>query len=168
MHNKRYANRLLLLYIELEYIYKKVYKNLLYRYKKYFEYKMIYLIFTFLCLICYNEYIMKVGEKYMNREELKEKSIELYMSGKTLTEIANIFKKSRTYITNLIKDDEKYIAIKQNRKIKVYKRKNYKQMTIHIPTEFIKGIGITEDKNEKEFVNVFFDRVNNHIIISKV
>lgn len=104
----------------------------------------------------------------MDKKELKEYCINMFSNGSTISEIAKSIKKSRTYITNLINDDEKYKFIKQNRKIKVYKRKNYKQMTIHIPTEFIKGIGVTDDKNKKEFVNVFYDKNNNQIIITKV
>lgn len=104
----------------------------------------------------------------MEIKRLKEYCINMFANGSTISEIAKTINKSRTYITNLIKDDEKYKSIKLNRKIKVYKRKNYKQMTIHIPTEFIKGIGVTDDKNTKEFVNVFYDKNNNQIIITKV
>ena len=41
-------------------------------------------------------------------------------------------------------------------------------MTIHIPTEFIKKIVISEDKTKEEFVNIFYDTNNNQIIIKKV
>lgn len=104
----------------------------------------------------------------MDKKELKEHCIDMFINGISLSKIAEDISKSRTYITNLIKDDERYKLYKQNRKIKVYKRKHYKQMTIHIPTEFIKGIGVTDDKDAKEFVNVFFDKNNNQIIITKV
>lgn len=104
----------------------------------------------------------------MDKKELKEYCVQLFSKGKTISEIVKTTGKSRTYITNLIKDDKRYKSIKQNRKIKVYKRKNYKQMTIHIPTEFIKGIGISEDKSKKEFVNIFYDKENNQIIIKKI
>lgn len=104
----------------------------------------------------------------MDKSELKEFCISMFLDGHTISYIAKTINKSRTYITNLIKNDDRYISTKRNRKIKVYKRKNYKQMTIHIPTEFIKGIGITEYKSQTEFVNVFFDKDNNQIIISKV
>ena len=104
----------------------------------------------------------------MNKKELKEYCINMFINGISLSKIAEDTNKSRTFITNLIKEDERYKMYKQNRKIKVYKRKHYKQMTIHIPTDFIKGIGITDDKSKNEFVNVFFDKNNNQIIISKV
>ena len=103
----------------------------------------------------------------MDKNKFKEQCLQLFINGETLSEISKLTGKSRTYITNLIKDDENYINIKQNRKIKVYKRKNYKQMTIHIPTEFIKGIGVTEDKNKTDFVNVFYDKEKKQIIIKK-
>lgn len=104
----------------------------------------------------------------MDKKELKKYCINMFVNGSTLSDIAKDTRFSRTYITNLIKDDKKYLQIKDNRKIKVYKRKNYKQMTIHIPTEFIKGIGISENKNVEEFVNIFYDRFNNQIIIKKI
>ena len=104
----------------------------------------------------------------MDKKELKKYCINMFANGSTLSNIAKDTGFSRTYITNLIKDDKKYLNIKDNRKIKVYKRKNYKQMTIHIPTEFIKAIGISEDKNKDEFVNVFHDATNNQIIIKKI
>lgn len=104
----------------------------------------------------------------MDKNELREHCINMFINGISLSKMAENIGKSRTYITNLIKDDERYKSYKQNRKIKVYKRKHYKQMTIHIPTEFIKGIGVTDDKNRKEFVNVFYDKNANQIIITKV
>ena len=104
----------------------------------------------------------------MEKYDLKEKCIKLIEDGKNVSEIAQLLGYSRTYISNLIKDDKQYKFIRQNRKIKVYKRNHYKQMTIHIPTEFIKGIGVTEDKNINDFVNVFFDENNEQIIITKV
>jgi hypothetical protein len=104
----------------------------------------------------------------MDKNELKKYCINMFVNGITLTNIAKSTGFSRTYITNLIKNDKKYLHIKDNRKIKVYKRKNYKQMTIHIPTEFIKGIGISENKTIEEFVNIFYDRFNNQIIIKKI
>lgn len=104
----------------------------------------------------------------MDKKELKEDCINKFIKGFSLSKIAKDISKSRTYITNLIKDDERYKLYKQNRKIKVYKRKSYKQMTIHIPTEFIRGIGVTEDKNKTDFVNVFYDKENNQIVITKV
>lgn len=104
----------------------------------------------------------------MDKKELKKYCIDMFSNGSTISDIAKTINKSRTYITNLIKDDETYKAIKQNRKIKVYKRRNYKQMTIHIPTEFIKRIGVSEDKNINDFVNVFYDKNKNQIIITKV
>ena len=104
----------------------------------------------------------------MDKNELKKYCLQLFINGNTLSEISDITGKSRTYITNLIKDDKKYLQIKQNRKIKVYKRKNYNQMTIHIPTEFIKGLGISDDKKQTEYVNIFFDKEHKQIIINKV
>ena len=104
----------------------------------------------------------------MNKEELRKYCIDMLAKGNTIVKIAKQTGFSRTYISNLIKEDDQYKIIKNKRKIKVYKRKKYKQMTIHIPTEFIKGIGISENKNIEEFVNIFYDRFNNQIIIKKI
>ena len=104
----------------------------------------------------------------MNKEELREYCMDMLAKGNTIVKIAKQTGFSRTYISNLIKEDDQYKIIKNKRKIKVYKRKKYKQMTIHIPTEFIKKIGISEDKTKEEFVNIFYDTNNNQIIIKKV
>ncbi len=45
----------------------------------------------------------------MEKRELKKKCIELYLEGKTYTEIAKLTGWSRTFITDLIKNDEKII-----------------------------------------------------------
>ena len=103
----------------------------------------------------------------MNEKDLRKYCIDMFAKGSTIISIAKQTGFSRTYISNLIKEDNQYKIIKNKRKIKVYKRKNYKQMTIHIPTEFIKGIGISEDKAKDEFVNIFYDVTNNQIIIKK-
>jgi hypothetical protein len=104
----------------------------------------------------------------MEKEELRKYCIDMFAKGNTIVKIAKQTGFSRTYISNLIKEDDQYKIIKNKRKIKVYKRKKYKQMTIHIPTEFIKKIGISEDKTKEEFVNIFYDTNNNQIIIKKV
>lgn len=104
----------------------------------------------------------------MNKEDLRKYCIDMLAKGDTIVKIAKQAGFSRTYISNLIKEDDQYKIIKNKRKIKVYKRKKYKQMTIHIPTEFIKKIGISEDKTKEEFVNIFYDTNNNQIIIKKV
>ena len=97
----------------------------------------------------------------MNKEELRKYCIDMLAKGNTIVKIAKQTGFSRTYISNLIKEDDQYKIIKN-------KRKKYKQMTIHIPTEFIKKIGISEDKTKEEFVNIFYDTNNNQIIIKKV
>ncbi len=104
----------------------------------------------------------------MNKKELINYCVDMFANGDTIVNIAKQTGFSRTYISNLIKKNEQYKIIKNTRKIKVYKRKNYKQMTIHIPTEFIKGIGISEDRTKDDFVNVFYDTTNNQIIIKKI
>ncbi|HAB66510.1 MAG TPA: hypothetical protein DCE23_03985 [Firmicutes bacterium] len=104
----------------------------------------------------------------MNKKDLKEYCIQLFAEGKTITEIAKLTSYSRKYIANLLKEDEKYIQLKNTKKLKVYKRKNNGQMMVYIPTSFLEKLGISRNKNNAEYVNVFYDKKENKIIISKV
>ena len=49
----------------------------------------------------------------MNKKELKEKCINMFLEGKTYTEIAKLTNWSRTYISRLIEDDERVINKKK-------------------------------------------------------
>lgn len=105
--------------------------------------------------------------KYKNREELKNKFVELYLQGKTMQEIAKLTGCSRNYVSNLIKDN-KLVKDKRNRKIiKVYKLKNQNRMTVSINTEFLRKIGITNNQDKDEYVDVFVNEKNNTITIKK-
>lgn len=105
--------------------------------------------------------------KYKNREELKSKFVELYLQGKTMQEIAKLTSCSRNYVSNLIKDN-KLVKDKRNKKtIKVYKLKNQNRMTVSINTEFLKKIGINNNQNNDEYVDVFVDEKNKIITIKK-
>ena len=61
----------------------------------------------------------------MDKKELKKKFIEMYLEGKTYSEIAKLTGWSRTFVTNLIKDDKKIIEKNHMKKIKVYKTNDY-------------------------------------------
>lgn len=105
--------------------------------------------------------------KYKNREELKSKFVELYLQGKTMQEIAKLTSCSRNYVSNLIKDN-KLVKDKRNKNtIKVYKLKNQNRMTVSINTEFLKKIGINNNQNNDEYVDVFVDEKNKIITIKK-
>mgnify|MGYP001092142393 CR=1 FL=1 len=102
------------------------------------------------------------------RKKLKEKCIKMYLEDhKTLEEIAKLTNWSRTFITNLIKNDERYIKEKNTRKIKVSKRKERRQLAIYIPTEFIEKLGISRDIDKTEYVNISLAEDNKTIIIKK-
>ncbi len=103
----------------------------------------------------------------MDKKELKEQCVNMFLEGKTYTEIAKLTNWSRTYISRLIEDDERVIDKKNTRKIKVTKRKNRKQMVIYIPTEFIEKLGISNDKNINESVDVILDEKSKKIEIQK-
>lgn len=93
----------------------------------------------------------------MDNKKLKEQCVQLYLRGKKYTEIAKLTGWSRTYITNLIKDDIRVINKKNIKKIKVTKRKDNKQMLIYIPVEFIEKLGISRDRNVIEYVDIQLD-----------
>lgn len=103
----------------------------------------------------------------MNKEELKKYCLQLFSEGKTITEISKLTNWSRTYITNLLKKDEKYIQLKNTKKLKVYKRKNNGQMMVYVPTDFLEKLGVSKNKDKSEYVNVVLDEKENKIIISK-
>lgn len=103
----------------------------------------------------------------MDKKEFKEYSINLLNEGKTISEISRLTNKSRKYITTLLKDDERYINLKNNKRIKVYKRKNGSHMMIYIPTSYIEALGVTKDRNKSDYVNVCFDKKNSVIMIEK-
>lgn len=104
----------------------------------------------------------------MNINELKEKCIFLYVKkNKTFSDIAKEVGYSRTYITNMIKEDPRIIAKRNEKIIKVYKRANTNQMRIEIPTEFIEKLGISHNKNIAEYVKILFNESAKKIIIEK-
>ncbi len=103
----------------------------------------------------------------MDREQLKEDCINLYLQGKNYSEIARLKGYSRTYITNLIKDDERIKNMKNTKIIKVYKRKDDKRLQITIPAKFIKNLGISSELKSAQFVEISMNEKKNEIIIKK-
>lgn len=103
----------------------------------------------------------------MEKSKLKEQCVKLYLEGKTYTEIAQKTGWSRTYITNLIKSDERIITKKNNKKLKVFKRKDNHQMILYIPTDYLKKIGISSDSNISEYVDISLNGKDKSIIIKK-
>lgn len=105
--------------------------------------------------------------KYENKEDLKEKCIKLYLSGKTYNEIGKLTDHSRNYVANLIKDDIRIKEKKNIKTIKVYKLKNRKRMNVLITTGFLSKIGISPNVEKDDFVDIFLDENNKSIIIKK-
>lgn len=103
----------------------------------------------------------------MEEKKLKEKCIELFISGKNYTEIAKLTNHSRNYIANLIKNDERVKEKLNNRTVKVYKLKNSTRMKIPINTDFLSKIGISKDNNKDEYVEINLDEENKTITIKK-
>ena len=102
----------------------------------------------------------------MDKKRLKEDCIKLFLEGKNYAEIAKQTGWSRTFISKLIKDDERVKEKNNIKKIKVFKRKNG-QMVVYIPTKLLEDIGISRDINKSEHVNIKFDETYKKIIIEK-
>lgn len=103
----------------------------------------------------------------MEKEDLKRKSIQLFLDGHNYTEIAKLTGYSRQYITELIKDDEKVKEKLNIRTVKVYKLKNRTRANISIGIDFLSKIGINKDFNKTDYVEVKLNEKNKTIIIKK-
>lgn len=103
----------------------------------------------------------------MSETELKEKCIKLFLQGKTFTEIAKLTGWSRTFITNLIKNDKRIIDKRNTTKIKVYKNKKTKRISLTLNKETLNKIGISDDSYKDEYVNVLYNEKDNSIVIRK-
>ena len=105
--------------------------------------------------------------KYSNKEELKNKFVELYLQGKTMQEIAKLTGCSRNFVSNLIKDNELVKEKKNKKTIKVYKLRTQKRMTIAINTYFLNKIGINIHSNKAEYVDIKVNEKDKTITIKK-
>lgn len=101
------------------------------------------------------------------KEKLKEQCVQMFLEGKTYTEIAKLTNRSRQYITSLIKDDERVKERLNKKIIKVSKLKNTTRLKISINTEFLKKIGISKDTNRDDYVEISVDEKTKTIIIKK-
>ncbi len=105
--------------------------------------------------------------KYKNKEELKEKAIELYSNGNSYIEIAQIMGCSRNYISELIRDDERIKLIHSQKILKVYKNPNNSKKHLTIGINLLCEIGISPDCSNTEYVIVSLDKKNGQLIIKK-
>lgn len=103
----------------------------------------------------------------MDKEELKEECIKLFLEGKNYTEIAKNTGYSRQYITELIKDDKRVKKKLNKRTVKVYKLKNRARANISIGVDFLNKIGISKDFKKNDYVEVKVDEKNKIITIKK-
>lgn len=103
----------------------------------------------------------------MDKTELKEQCIQLYLEGKTYVEIEKLTGWSRTSIANLIQDDKRVIDKKNTKITKVYKRQDNKQMSIYIPTEYLEALGITSNNDIEEYVEINCNKNEKTLIIRK-
>lgn len=104
---------------------------------------------------------------FKEKQNLKDKAIELYLKGYNFSQIADKLNYSRTFITDLIKDDDK-IKEKRNRAIlKVYKNLKNKKMQIGLSNDFLTKIGIDKDCSKIDYVDVVVEEDKQRIIIKK-
>lgn len=105
--------------------------------------------------------------KYDNKDLLKKKCIELYMQGKTMKEISNVVGYSRNYVGSLIKDDTRIKEYKNSKIVKIYKLKNRHQMNVPISVSFLKKIGVSDDCNITDYLDVSVNEDLKEITIKK-
>lgn len=103
----------------------------------------------------------------MENKKLKEECINLFLSGKNYTEIAKLTNRSRQYVAELIKDDERVKEKLNTRVVKVYKLKNRARANISIGIDFLNKIGISKDFKKNDYVEVKVDEKNKIITIKK-
>lgn len=105
--------------------------------------------------------------KYNNKEEIKETAIKLYIQGKTLIEISKLTGYSRNFLGNIIKDDERIKNYRNSKTVQLYKWKNKCRINVPISTEFWVKIGISNDSNIKELVDITVNENDGTITIKK-
>lgn len=105
--------------------------------------------------------------KYNNKESIKENAIKLYLEGKTLIEISKLTGCSRNFLGKLIKDDERIKEYRNKKTVQLYKWKNQRRINVPISTEFWGKIGISNDYNIKDLVDVTVNETEGTITIKK-
>lgn len=105
--------------------------------------------------------------KYKNKEELKQRAINLYTDGKTYIEISKVIGCSRNYVSELIRNDSRVLAYKNKKILKLYKRLNKSKISIPISLDFWDKIGISKNPNISEEVEIIVDEKERTILIKK-
>lgn len=105
--------------------------------------------------------------KYNNKEEIKETAIRLYLEGKNLIEISKLTGCSRNYLGNVIKDDNRVKEYRNKKTVQLYKWKNQCRINVPISTEFWRKIGISNDSNIKDLVDIIVNENDGTITIKK-
>ena len=105
--------------------------------------------------------------RYDNINEMKNKALQLYSSGKNYTEIAQNIGCSRNYVSNLIKNEREVLEKKYSKILKVYKNPNRTKKNLTIGIELLNLIGVSKDENVDDYVKVTFDKKNKILILKK-
>lgn len=105
--------------------------------------------------------------KYDNKDLLRKKCVELYLDGKSMSEISKVVNCSRNYVGQLLKNTKEVIQYRNKSKVKVFKYKSINKMTVPISVNFLNKIGISKDVNVAEYVDVSVDDKKKEIIIRK-
>lgn len=102
-----------------------------------------------------------------NKNFIKEEAVKLYLGGKNLSEISKLTGWSRNYLGNLIKDDERIKEYRNQKTVKLYKQKKQNRINVPISTEFWGKIGISNNCDIPDFVDIKVDEKEQIIIIKK-
>lgn len=105
--------------------------------------------------------------KDIDKENLKEQFINLYLQGKTMQEISKLTGWSRNYVGKIIKDDDRIKKYRNYHTVKVYKYKMQNKMNIPIAVGFLEKIGISRDLNVEDFIDVILDENEKTITLKK-
>lgn len=105
--------------------------------------------------------------KHVNKSDLKEQAVQLYLNGNNYADIAKIIGRSRNYVSNLIKEDDRVTNYKNQRIVKLYKNANDSRITVFIPLDYWEKIGVSKNPNISENIQMVVDEQTKRIIIEK-
>lgn len=98
-----------------------------------------------------------------NKDDLKEKAIELYLNGKTYNEIGKKLGYSREYIGNMIRNDKRVLESKNNVKLKIERIDNGGR--VYLNKNLLSKLGINLSNENDKYVNIIYDKNQKQIVI---
>lgn len=105
--------------------------------------------------------------KHVNKNEIKEQAVQLYLNGKNYVDIAKIIGCSRSYVSNLIRKDDRVVNYRNQKIVKLYKHASNSKITVSIPLDYWEKIGISKNPDISENIQMVVDEQTKRIIIEK-